>query len=78
MAANPTLTLVVPDPFTPLDLLLWRQFKTQSPGLVEATLNLNLGLADLGVYPPAGTEVVVTPPVPIAKQAPRRIVRLYG
>jgi phage tail protein X len=72
-----TATLVVPDAFTPVDLLLWRTFKTQVAGLVEQTLDSNPGLADLGIFPPALTQVTVTTSVPVAKQAPIRIVRLY-
>jgi phage tail protein X len=74
----PTAVLVVPDAFTPIDLLLWRAYKTQVAGLVEQTLAGNAGLASLGEFPPPLTKVAVTPPVPIAKSAPTRIVRLYG
>jgi phage tail protein X len=74
----PTAVLTVPNNFTPIDLLLYRQYKTQNVGLVEQTLDSNRGLADLGVYPPWLTTVNVTPPVPIAKQAPRKIIRLYN
>ncbi len=78
MASPSTETLVVKDLFTPLDLLLWRRFRQEVPGLVEQTLDANRGLADLGLYLPLGTKVVVTPPVPIARQQPKTIVRLFG
>ena len=57
-------TLIVPNDQTPVDLLLWRRFRREVPGLVEQTLAHNPGLADLGPFPPAGTTVVVTAPSP--------------
>ena len=47
--------------YLPLDLIIWRRYKRKTPGLVEATLDLNPGLADLGHFIPQGT--VVTIPV---------------
>jgi phage tail protein X len=45
-----------------LDLLLWRRFGRQGISLVERTLELNPGLADLGAEIPLGTKVLL--PVP--------------
>ncbi len=59
-------TLTIPNDQTPVDLLLWRRFRREVPGLVEQTLAQNAGLADLGPFPPAGTKVVVTVPTPQA------------
>ncbi len=71
-----TETLVVKDLFTLLDLLLWRRYRQEIPGLVEQTLDANRGLADLGLYLPLGIQVIVTPPVPVTARKPRTIIRL--
>lgn len=71
-----TETLVVTTDRTPLDLLLFRRFKREVPGLVEATLATNPGLAALGPYLPVGT-VVVTPVPAAASAATRPLVSLY-
>lgn len=66
----------VSDPFTPLDLLLWRRFGREIPGFVEKTYGMNPGLADKGPFLPIGTRVVVElPEVKPAARAPR-VVRL--
>lgn len=69
-------TLVVPNADTPLDLLLFVAVGREVAGLVEATLAQNPGLAALGPFPPAGTNVTVTLPV-AAAPAPAPVVRLY-
>ena len=61
----------------PLDLLLFRRFKRQVPGLVEATYRQNRGLADLGPVLPLGTMVTVTPPAPAPVRAVRPTIKLY-
>ena len=71
-----TETLIVPDPFCPVDLLLYRRFKRAVPGLVEQVLARNPGLAAFGPYPPVGTKVVVDIPAPVSKQTPTRIITL--
>jgi len=38
-----------------LDQIIWRKFRRPTPGLVEATLKANPGLADLGPNLPSGT-----------------------
>jgi phage tail protein X len=49
---------------TPLDLLLWRHYRRDVPGLVEDTLARNPGLAENGVFLPIGTLVAVQTPAP--------------
>lgn len=74
-----TEILTFPTDDWPLDLLLFRRFKREVAGLVEATFAANPGLADLGPCPPRGTRVVVTPPVPAAGRiAVKRLIRLTG
>ncbi len=72
-----TETLVFPNGVTPLDLLLYRRFRREVPGLVEATLDRNPGLAALGPYPPRGTTILVEAPRPAPATPTRRIIRLY-
>lgn len=64
--------------YTTLDLLLWRRFKRDVPGLVEKTLAANPGLARLGPFLPVGTSLTVEAPPPItapAKSVP--VIQLY-
>lgn len=72
--------LTFPNGNTPLDLLLFRTYRREVPGLVEATLRQNPGLAALGPYPPKGTRIRVTTPAPAptASAAPAgKVIRLY-
>ena len=63
---------------TTLDLLLWRRFRREVPGLVEDTLRRNPGLARLGAILPVGLalQVVVPDPEPKGRSA-ARVVTLY-
>jgi phage tail protein X len=72
-----TRTLTFPNDFTPLDLLLFEAYRREVPGLVEATLAANPGLAGLGPYPPRGTQVVVTDPPPQASANSTPVIRLF-
>jgi len=72
--ASRTLTFGNND--TPLDLLLFATFGREVVGLTEATFAANPGLAELGVFPPAGTKITVAVPAPITAP-PAPIVRLY-
>lgn len=72
-----TEVLIVETEHTTLDLLLWRRFRHEHPGLVEATADRNYGLADLGPVLPVGTRVEVEIPTPAARRAPARVVRLW-
>jgi len=63
---------------TTVDLLLWRRFRREIPGLVEDTLRRNPGLARIGVFLPVGMTIAVQTPAP----APRgrtavQLVSLY-
>ncbi len=51
------------DAFT-VSLIVWRRFKRPMPGLVEAILDANPGLADLGPILPLGTVFEMPAPVP--------------
>lgn len=68
--------LTVDREFCPVDLLLFRRMRREVPGLVEATLELNPGLSDLGEFLPIGTKVKVNIPEPKRRAEPRRIIRL--
>ena len=59
-----------------LDLLLWRRFKQEVPGLVEKVYEMNQGLAGKGPFLPVGTKVLVEIPEEKAA-AVTRIRRLY-
>lgn len=70
--------LVVKAEGTTLDLLLWRRFRREYPGLVEDTFARNPGLAALGEILPVGAVVLVAQPDPIAAQARQQeAVSLY-
>jgi phage tail protein X len=58
------VTLTVAVERTTLDLLLWRKFRREVPGLVEDTLRNNPGLARLGAILPVGSKVQVAAPDP--------------
>lgn len=70
--------LTVSSALTTLDLLLWRKYRREVPGLVEQTLAQNRGLAALGPILPIGTKVTVTPPAPPPARTPRPVIRLFG
>ncbi len=60
----------------PIDLIVWRRYHRKTPGLVEAILDLNPGLADLGPLLPRGTVINI----PIDKpNTPRQVqlIRLW-
>ena len=74
MSAN---ILIVPNADTPVDLVIWlASGRRDVAGLIEATYAQNRGLADLGPYPPARTQIAFTPPPP-GPPAPVAVVRLY-
>jgi phage tail protein X len=68
-------TIIVQRTRTTVDLLLWRRFGIAGARLVEATLQLNPGLAGLGPVLPIGTKVVL-PDAPSAAQAGSPTLRL--
>lgn len=69
--------LTVTDEWTTLDLLLFRRFREEVPGRVEAAIDGNPGLSALGVILPLGREVAVDVPVPVKGPTPARAIRLW-
>ncbi|WP_274626587.1 tail protein X [Arvimicrobium flavum] len=61
-----------------LDLLLWRRYGVRGQGLVERTLELNPGLAELGPVLPIGTVVTIPDLPPTPSRPARRVVSLFG
>ena len=59
-----------------VDLLIWREYRRPMPGLVEAVLDSNPGLAALGPILPVGTlvKLPLLKPAPVAELA---VVRLW-
>lgn len=55
----PYQSLTVDGDKVPVDLIIWRKYRAQTPGLVEQVYNLNKGLADLGVNLPHGADVTI-------------------
>lgn len=70
-------TLTVTQDFTTIDLLLWRRFKTEFPGLVEDTIDRNRELCEAGPFLPLGTRVAVKVPDPNPRQTVR-VTRLWS
>jgi len=72
------VTLTVAAERTTLDLLLWRNFRREVPGLVADTLRRNPGLARLGAILPVGLSVKVAVPDPEPKgRSKAQVVTLY-
>jgi len=69
--------LTVKNDLTTLDLLIWRRFKRDVPGLVEQTMDLNQNLADGPVYLPIWTVVKVPVPKAATAKATVRVVSLF-
>jgi phage tail protein X len=63
MTASTTETITIAGAEITLPLLIWRRFRRPMPGLVEATLVANPGLADLGPVIPVGTVITLSVPV---------------
>jgi phage tail protein X len=61
-------TITVQSEGVTLSKIVWRRFRKPMPGLFERTLDLNPGLADLGIFLPVGT--VLTLPIPTPRVAP--------
>ena len=61
-----TETVTVEGDDLTLSLIVWRWFNRPMPGLIEAILDLNQDLADLGPILPVGT--VIEMPVPVPRQ----------
>lgn len=56
--------ITVEGDFITVSLIVWRRFKRPMPGLVEKTLTINPGLADLGSFLPVGTAFNLPVPAP--------------
>ena len=70
--------LIVTTEQTTLDLLLWRRFRREVPGLVEDTLRRNPGLSAIGVFLPIGMAVTVQTPAPEPRgRGAVQVVSLY-
>jgi phage tail protein X len=69
--------LYIPNDFTPVDLLLFRKYGREVPGLLEQVYSINPGLAALGPFPPRGTSFNCNPPAPVSTVTTRPLVRLY-
>jgi len=70
--------LIVVAEQTSLDLLLWRRFRREVPGLVEDTIRRNPGLAAIGVFLPVGTMIEVQTPTPEPRgRTAVQVVSLY-
>jgi phage tail protein X len=63
---------------TTVDLLLWRRYGIAGMSMVEETLQLNPGLADLGPVLPIGTAVTLpdAPTTPVVQARP--VLSLFG
>jgi P2-like prophage tail protein X len=57
--------------------LIWRRFKRPVPGVLEATLEANPGLADLGPVLPVGTKIRIPIPAPEAEKRPTERISLW-
>lgn len=58
-------------------LLVWRRFKRPMPGLVEAILDSNPGLAGLGPFLPFGTVVNMPIPIETTSTPSQEAIRLW-
>lgn len=59
-----------------LSLLVWRRFRDLRPGFAERVLDLNPGLAGLGIFIPVGTTVLF-PVDPVGVQDDEDAVALW-
>lgn len=64
MSANLVEKVTVMGEDLTVSLICWRRFKRPMPGLVELTLDINPGLAELGHYLPVGTVFLLPIPAP--------------
>lgn len=59
-----------------VDTIIWQRYRRRTPKLVEQTLDLNPGLADLGPMIPSGTRIrIPVLPPPTAREI--SVVRLW-
>jgi phage tail protein X len=74
--SDDTETYIVSGDRNVIDLLLWRRYHREIPGLLEQTLDMNPGLADYGAFIPSGTKVVLPVAQPTA-QTRLKLVKLW-
>jgi phage tail protein X len=72
------IEITVQRPRTTLDLLLWRQHGVAGSALLERTLELNPGVADLGAELPIGTVVQLPELSSPARMQSARVISLFG
>lgn len=68
-------TITVATEGVTVDLLIWRRHRQPMPGLLEATLDANPGLAGLGPVLPVGA--VVNIPSPATSAQAQTVVGLF-
>lgn len=71
-------TIVVARDRVALDLLLWRRFGAGGNAMLEATLELNPGLADLGAIIPVGTSVILPEYASAPSENSVPVISLFG
>ena len=76
MATFAAETVTVETAGLTLNIILWRKFKRPYPGVMEAVLDANQGLADLCPILPLGTEFVI-PQVTFDSEDASDVVNLW-
>lgn len=71
-----TEVLTVSEDYLPLDLLLWRRFRSEAVGRVERTIGLNRGICE-HVFLPVGSQVIVEIPDAAVRAPAVRVSRLW-
>lgn len=72
------IEITVQRPRTTLDLLLWRQHGVAGAALLEQTLEINPGVADLGAELPIGTAVKLPELQASAPAQTTTVIDLFG
>lgn len=72
------IAITIQRPGTTLDLLLWRQHGMAGAALLEQTLELNPGVADLGAELPLGTLVQLPELPPTVPGQATTVIDLFG
>lgn len=72
------IPITVQRPRTTLDLLLWRQHGVAGAALLEQTLELNPGVADLGAELPIGTSVLLPELQASTPAQTAKVIDLFG
>ena len=72
------IAITIQRPGTTLDLLLWRQHGMAGAALLEQTLEINPGVADLGAELPIGTAVTLPELPATAPAQTTKVIDLFG